>query len=116
MVNVIISSRYTISRKKIRQLTSDYLLEKGIGNEYVLNVVFVGRNKMKAITAQYKHEHQALPVLSFPYKGTHTEDGKMLGEVLICYPLAVLLAAERNKRVDDIMIYLIKHGVDTLLK
>jgi len=116
MVNVIISSRYTISRKKIRQITSEYLLEKGIGSEYVLNVVFVGRNKMKAITAQYKEEHQALPVLSFPYKGTRTEDGKMLGEILICYPLAILLAAERNKKVDDIMTYLIKHGIDNLLK
>lgn len=115
MVNVIISSRYTISRKKIRQITSDYLLENGVGNEYVLNIVFVGRNKMKTITSQYKHENQALPVLSFPYKGTAAEEGKMLGEVFICYPLAVLLAAERNKKVDDIMTYLIKHGVDKLV-
>jgi len=116
MINVIISSRYTIDRKKIRQLVNSYLSEKGLGNEYVLNVVFVGKNKMKMITAKYKHEDQALPVLSFPYKNEKTEDGKMLGEVIICYPLAILLSAERSKKVDDILVFLIKHGIDNLLR
>lgn len=109
MINVVTSSRYTIDRKKIRQLVNDYLSQKGIGSEYVLNVVFVGKNKMKVITKKYKNEDQALPVLSFAYE-------KSLGEVVICYPLALLLAAERSKKVDDMMVFLIKHGIDNLLK
>lgn len=116
MINVVTSSRYTIDRKKIRQVVNGYLSEKGIGNEYVLNVVFVGKNKMKTVTKKYKHEDQALPVLSFPYKNEKSEDGKMLGEVIVCYPLALFLAAERSKKVDDMMIFLIKHGIDNLLK
>lgn len=116
MINVVTSSRYTTDRKKIRQLVSEYLNQKGIGNEYILNIVFVGKNKMKTITAKYKHEDQALPVLSFPYKNEKSEDGRLLGEVIVCYPLALLLAAERSKKVDDMMIYLIKHGIDNLLK
>ncbi len=116
MINVFSSSRYTIDRKKIRQVIYTYLSEKGIGDEYVLNVVFVGRNKMKAVTSKYKKENEVLPVLSFQYKNERTEDGQMLGEVIVCYPLAILLAAERNKKVDDIMTYLIKHGIDNLLK
>jgi rRNA maturation RNase YbeY len=116
MINVITSSRYTIDRKKIRQLLSFHLAERGLGNEFVLNVIFVGRNKMKTITSKYKHENETLPVLSFPYKGERTEDGKMLGEVIVCYPLAVLLAAERSKKVDDMVVFLVKHGVDNLLR
>lgn len=116
MINVVTSSRYTIDRKKIRQLVSEYLFERGIGNEHILNVVFVGKNKMKSITLKYKHEDQALPVLSFPYKNEKSEDGNLLGEVIVCYPLAILLAAERSKKVDDLMVYLIKHGIDNLLK
>lgn len=116
MINVVTSSRYTIDRKKIKQLISNYLFEKGVEDIYVLNVVFVGKNKMRAITARYKHEDQALPVLSFPYKGTKTEDGKMIGEVIVCYPLAILLAAERSKKVDDMLVFLIKHGIDNLIQ
>ena len=74
MINVVTSSRYTIDRKKIRQLVNEYLTQKSISNEYVLNVVFVGKNKMKTVTATYKHENHALPVLSFPYKNEKSED------------------------------------------
>lgn len=116
MINLVSSSRYTIDRKKIRKLTYEYLIQKGIGEEYVLNLVFVGKNKMKVITKKYKDENQALPVLSFPYVNESSEDGKLLGEIVICYPLTILLAAERSKKVDDMMIFLIKHGIDNLLK
>ncbi len=116
MINVVSSSRYTIDRKKIRHVIHSYLSEKGIGDEYVLNIVCVGKNKMKTVTAKYKKENEALPVLSFPYKNERTEDGQMLGEIIVCYPLAILLAAERNKKVDDMMTFLIKHGIDNLLK
>ena len=39
----------------------------------------------------------------------------LLGEVFICFPQAVLLAAERNKRVNDILTWLIEHGLDNLI-
>lgn len=39
----------------------------------------------------------------------------LLGEVFICYPQAVLLAAEKNKKVDDMMTYLLHHAIDNLL-
>lgn len=43
------------------------------------------------------------------------EANNLLGEVFICYPQAVLLAAERNKKVNDILKWLIEHGVDNLV-
>lgn len=116
MINVITSSRYTIDRKKIKESIFTYLESKGIGTHFVLNIAFVGKTKMKTVTLKYKHESETLPVLSFSYKGEKTDDGNLLGEVIVCYPLAILLAAERSKRVDDMINFLVKHGVDNLIK
>jgi ssRNA-specific RNase YbeY (16S rRNA maturation enzyme) len=116
MVNVISSSRYRINRKRIRQVVDNILAERGFSKDYVVNVVFVGRIKMKSITLKYKNENVALPVLAFPYGFQETSEGKIIGEVFICYPQAVLLAAQRNKRVEETIIFLIKHGVGNLLK
>lgn len=112
MINIITSSRYRMDRKKIKDVLRQYLIDKEASGEFILNIVFVGRNKMRLITKKYKQENQALPVLSFSYN----KDAPPVGEVFVCYPLAILLAAERNKKVDDTIINLVKHGVDNLIK
>lgn len=116
MVNIFSSSRYKIDRKKIRGIVSKYLLEKGFTEDYTLNLIFVGKIKMRNIAKQYKKEDVALPVLSFPYHNQTIDQQKIIGEVFICYPQAVLLAAERNKKVEQMLAELIIHGVDNLLK
>ena len=81
-----------------------------------LNLVFIGKTKMKSISSTYKHEDVALPVLSFPIRDNSNPEKEFIGEVFICYPQAILLAAERNKRVDDLMTELVEHGVRNLFK
>jgi len=112
MVNIICPSRYKIDRPAVRSFADQYLKKLGVPPQYILNIIFVGRVKMKSIAAKYKHEPQALPVLSFPYD---REKDKLLGEIFICYPQAVLLAAERNKKVDNIISSLIKHAINNLI-
>lgn len=104
MINIISSSRYKISRKKIKE---------AISVDENINIVFIGKNKMKSIANKYKRENIALPVLSFSYKDK--ADDIPTGEIFICYPQAVLLAAEREKRVDDMIISLIKHGIENII-
>ncbi len=116
MVNIISSSRYKIDRKKIKRFVEEYLREKGFVLDYIINIVFIGRIKMRQLAKKYKKEDVALPVLSFPYQFEKIEGNKMIGEVFICFPQAVLLAAEREKKVDDIIIYLIKHGIENLIQ
>ena len=81
-----------------------------------LNLIFIGKTKMKSISSTYKNEDVALPVLSFPIRDNSNPEKEFIGEVFICYPQAILLAAERNKRVDDLMTELVEHGVRNLLK
>ena len=80
-----------------------------------LNLIFIGKTKMKSISSTYKNEDVALPVLSFPIRDNSNPEKEFIGEVFICYPQAILLAAERNKRVDDLMTELVEHGVRNLL-
>ncbi|OGK31121.1 hypothetical protein A3F29_03830 [Candidatus Roizmanbacteria bacterium RIFCSPHIGHO2_12_FULL_33_9] len=113
MINVISSSRYKISRKFIKKKAEELMLARGISLNNEINVAFIGRIKMKTIVEKYKKETDTLPVLTFKYN-EQQEDKKMLGEIVICYPYAVLLAAERNKKVDDMILRLIDHGLKNL--
>lgn len=76
---------------------------------------------MKKIAQQYKKENMALPLLSFSYKENEDFDyfpleDKTVGEIFICYPQGVLLAAEKEKEVDIMIIELIKHGIENIIK
>jgi len=114
MINFNTSSRYKINRKKIKDFAQNYLSNQGFSLDFTINIVFIGKNKMKNLCQNYKKEDVALPVLSF-YYNEKQEEQVLLGEVFICYPQAVILAAQRNKKVDEVIIDLIKHGIDNLI-
>ena len=118
MLNLISSSRYKINRIKIKITVTDLLIKYHIPDNAIINLVFIGKKKMKSIAAKYKQENTALPVLSFSYlknKGM-IENENTFAEIFICYPQAVLLAAERDKKVDAVLDQLITHGIENVLK
>lgn len=118
MVHIVSDPRYKLHSKKLKKSTEEYLAKKGISPEYVLNIIFVGKRKMRVIANTYKKEDVALPVLSFPYikdSSIGESEEKLLGEIFVCYPQALLLAAEREKRVDDTLANLIEHGIQTII-
>lgn len=111
MINITCPSRYKIDRQFIKKIASDFIANQGVSLEYDVNLIFIGRNKMKEIAKKYKKEDVALPVLAFPYKSTDN----LIGEIFICYPQAILLAAERNKTVNQIMTFLIEHAIKNII-
>ena len=115
MVNIITSSRYKINKKKLAKISDELLVEKGILPDSTVNIVFVGKNKMKDVSKKYKQENVALPVLSFKYNNKNQPyNDNLAGEIIICYPQAVLMAAKREKKVEDILIYLIDHAMENI--
>jgi len=116
MINIISSSRYKINRKSLKNKIEEIIQKLGISQEETLNLVFVGKNKMRSLASNYKKEDIALPVLSFPYKGEVVDGTPLNGEIFVCYPQAVLLAAERNRKVEETILSLVKHGVENLIK
>lgn len=116
MIHIITSSRYLVDRKRIRICVEKTAQELGVDASLSVNVVFVGKTKMRSIASTYKHEDVALPVLAFPYRNDTGLDEPLLGEIFLCYPQVVLLAVERNKRLDALIDELIIHGMKNLLK
>jgi len=109
IINIISSSRYKIERKRIK----DFLLKKinkNILELSCLNIIFIGNRKMKKIADRYKNEKETLPILTFYYQEEN------IGEIFICYPQVVLLAAERDKTLDYIIDFLLNHGIENLIK
>lgn len=116
MINISAPSRYRIQKKYIRTMVSDLFGKYRLPEKAILNIVFIGRRKMRTIASTYKHEDIALPVLSFRYNETSPEQENLLGEIFVCYPQVILLASEREKKVDDTTMNLIEHGLQNLLK
>lgn len=114
MLNLIASSRYKLNRKHIKKLATNLLTEQGFEPNNEINIVFAGRNKLKELSKKYKDENVALPVLTFIYNEEIKEGNSALAEVIICYPDAVLMAAQKNKTVDQIIDYLVKHGLQNI--
>lgn len=115
MINIVGSSRYKVNRKALKDHLESLFTQVNIDAQSVVNLVFVGKRKMREIALTYKNEDVALPVLAFPYNETINPDN-LLGEIFICYPQSVLLAAERNKKVEDTIKQLIDHAFKNLLK
>ena len=116
MIHIVTSSRYKIHKSTLLRTTEILMRRHSVAEDAVLNIAFVGKRKMREIANTYKHEDVALPVLAFPYKEETVENEKLLGEIVLCYPQVVLLAAERSKKLDDMMDQLIEHGLKNLLK
>jgi len=115
MINIFSSSRYKITKPNLEKFAQAQLDKHHVARTSALNIAFVGKRKMKAIALQYKNEDVALPVLSFSYlRDPISSTDNVIGEVVICYPQAVLLAAEREKRVEPMLNQLIEHGIQNI--
>ncbi|MDA1317250.1 MAG: rRNA maturation RNase YbeY [bacterium] len=115
MINIYSSSRYKLNKKRLTSYAQEVLNSFNGAPSSVLNIAFVGKRKMKEVARTYKNEDVALPVLSFSYlKDPILKTEHVIGEIVICYPQAVLLAAQRRKMVDNMMEELVKHGLQNI--
>lgn len=119
MIQIIAPSRYKIHRKKLIRLIEPEIAGKLPYEEALINIVFIGARKMRALSSTYKKENVALPVLSFPYfpqqDAMTYHEPCVYGEVIICFPQAVLLSAEKDKHLDSMIRDLILHGIQNIL-
>jgi probable rRNA maturation factor len=128
MADVLItsSSRYPVSRKRIRAVVEKVLAEKNIQTDLTVSVSVVGARKMRSINAQFHGEDYATDVLSFPYLDPESsqdygafvmpdEERTVLGDLVLCYPTVIAQAQEKNVLVDDEVDFLVEHGMLHLL-
>lgn len=121
-VNFHIGSTFPVNRQKLRQATIKLLTKQGVDRAEV-EVSVVGSRKMRYYNEEIVHHQGLTDVLSFP----HHDQGQLhdfplppglppqLGEIIICYPVAVQTARKRGKLVDDQIVFYLEHGLMHLL-
>jgi probable rRNA maturation factor len=122
MVNVIISSdsRYSINKKSIEETVLNTLNLNSANGDYEVEVCISGDRKMRELNKKYRQIDDTTDVLSFCFsegtKGFITPPGNlMLGSILISYPQAQQDASEEGKSMEEMINFLVDHGVKHLL-
>ena len=82
--------------------------------EVKITVSFVSQKKIQKINQEMRGKSYTPAVLSFPYYDK-TEDGMLLGEVLICKSEAQKLAKKNDVTLEEQINALIVHGAKSIL-
>lgn len=133
MVNVLISadSRFPISRPKIKRAIESLLREKRVTFDTEISVLICGTRKSRELAQKYFDEDTPHNVFSFPLvenenqfisptaqsatKGFAQEKNLILGDIVVCYPLAQIEANRDDVLVDTKINELVQHGLLHLL-
>jgi len=117
MISVLISapSRYPISRPKIKKVIENFLKEKGI-EDVEVSVAIVGSRKIQELNKKWRGLDEPTTVLTFGLEEPRDLDGILrLGDIVISYPEARLIAQEENLTMDLAIEKLLIHGLNNLL-
>lgn len=104
-------------QRRAEQVLTDYLVDEV---QFDLSIVDVAQ--MTTLNEQWLHHSGSTDVLSFP-QGTIKENDfpllpdqlRHLGEIVICYPVAVAAAQKRGKLVTAQLEFYLEHGLMHLL-
>ena len=120
-VSVKKQSGYPVSSRKIKEHLKSILSSKGIVSDAEVSVVFVGKAKMLEVGKKYLKDKNLHNVLSFteeevPSGFVFPPDGIIrLGEIIVCFPLAVEEAGRENKTIEERVLELVEHGAMHLM-
>lgn len=124
MIKVYVTKQanYPISAPKIKNNLALFLANKGIVSDAEVSVALVGEEKIKLLSKKYLNEKggEFHNVLSFPQSETtekflYPDNLIHLGEIVVCFPLAVREASEEGKLIEEKVLELVKHGALHLL-
>lgn len=115
-VNVTKQSNYPVKSAEIKHRLAKFFSEHGIISDAEVSVAIVGEKKMMEVGKKFLKDGKLHNVLSFV-----PEEEKIgfvyppgspinLGEIIVCYPLAVKEAVEENILVEERVYKLIEHG------
>jgi len=120
-VSVTKQSNYPVGTAKIKKNLANFLIKNGIVSSAEVSVAVVGETKMKELGARFLRDKKLHNVLSFTpteVKGNfvYPPDGIIhLGEIIVCYPLAVTEAKSENVLIEERVNELVEHGALHLL-
>lgn len=118
-VQIYVESRYSVSRKKIKETVQRVIQEKGLTSPVEVSVAIVGDRKMTFLNKKYRGLNKTTNVLSFSQsegeKIIVPSEKLILGDIVISYPEMIEEAARENMLVDNKINYWVEHGLEHLL-
>lgn len=122
ITNLHIGSRFPVNRAVLRETVTRVLQHHGV-EEAQVEVSVVGQRKMKQLNEGLMKHEGTTDVLSFPQHERHQLNDfpmpagmpPLLGDVVICFPVAVENARRYGKRVDEQLAFYLEHGLMHLL-
>jgi probable rRNA maturation factor len=117
-------SHYPVSRKKVKEAIIEALTNK-VFRKTEVSVSIVGDRQMKKLNKRYRNVDKTTGVLSFPFNDPSQQtcgqfiespdDVLRLGDIVISFPQARIMAIAENKLIDDVIVFLALHGLDHLM-
>lgn len=124
MIKVYIKKRgnFPISTLKLKKAISEFFISQGIVSDADVNVLIVGKKQMDSLGKKFLSKNESLhnvlsfvtneakkPFIEAPDKIIH------LGDIAVCYPVAVKEAASEGVLTEKKVIELMIHGAYHLL-
>ncbi len=108
-----------LDRPALRRVAAGILAREGLPPDSRISLIVVGEPEIQALNRQHRGKDAPTDVLSFPLR---TEDFPLppgepphLGDVVLCWPVAVRQAEEYGHRLEREVAYLFAHGLLHLL-
>lgn len=117
MIKIYVANahNYSVDLPKVQRSLKDFFQKKGVNFDAFVSVSFVDEKEMVNLAERYLKERSLHDVLSFPFTETKNfidppDNIRHLGDIVICYPKAVLEARREGKSAHKKVLELVKHG------
>lgn len=122
-INILADAKYPFDREALRVHLTSVLAKYRLTNNIEISIEVVGKRKMSELHKIYMQLPGPTDVLSFPLNDPAdsrpflaSPDGVMrLGDIVVCYPVAVEEALEKQIKLDTQIQFLAEHGLMHLM-
>ncbi|MBP9670668.1 rRNA maturation RNase YbeY [Candidatus Woesebacteria bacterium] len=122
-INILADAKYPFDRDALREHLVKVLAKYRLTDNIEVDVQVVGKRKISELHKVYMNLPGPTDVLSFPINDPQDDrpflsspDGILrLGDIVVCYSVAVEEALEKQCKVDDQIKFLAEHGLMHLL-
>jgi len=118
-INISKQSNYPISGVAVRKYLQKFFKENGIVSDAECQVSFVGEPKMLSLAKKYYKDTNLHNVFSFVESEVpnwkHPKDIMYLGEIVVCFPVALKEAKIEGKLIEEKVLELVGHSALHLL-
>jgi len=124
MIKILVKKKgnFPVSGIKIKKTLAELFVKEGIVSDADANILIVGKAEMLRIGRKYLNKNEPVHnVLSFTGNESKNfflappDETLHLGDIVVCYPVAVTEANAEGVLVEEKVIELLKHGAYHLL-